>query len=752
MVIFKKILIVIFLGIFCDNCGGQGHIVSTEEAPQAISLPPPTPPVHGMQRTKVDFDTLPYNLANDNDPACKNRPYDHTLFELNTKFQNIGHLRDLPELDNWPQESLLVSDISGDSEGSFDFDKVGVGRLGDDLIIAWNGSLNQGVTFVWDIGFISSRQNTVQRVSKTYVTISGQSISIVTGGNSVALKGENSGIESDGQRHILRISLKYFENILAYPHWYVRGFALNGRRVIDSTSIGMFYSSLNPDYKLFVMTTCWLNLDSPYDMPILVLRDLKQISEEEESRHYERLFLKSMREFVEVYFLRSNFLPNLRSLNRIFYITNKEIHPITYENAVGFPIENEQIKDPDVYHGIVMNIDQLRGRLSSSPEHAAELIFIRAIGKSFLLQDAVSHIEFVEAFNLLVELKTNARRFGKRLWIDMIASYLSSNKDLAIRNTKKNKRDEDLIIKLMYLLEPHLTMIDIWKIWKEFNARLTQEGYKDEKIVLYSSLASYLDQNPPVTGIDLKMSGWTDSGKFHPLLDPDQVTDSDIDGLPDYFERLIGTNILKRDSDQDSWSDASEWILDKSPTNPLDHPTRVIADGVFGDWQKLLPRKIVTDNNRSGMCSGEGDINFFGGLAQKSYVMIGAVGAHLTQNSGIQWEIDLDFPSSNRRFVQTLHPDHGFGQLDLLEKMEGETGYSRKRVYDLTLGLNRSYDTLEISVESRHFGVGINFNEIETVRIRIRTTLLPNGQICDETAWFSPVASEGGGSQTDLAP
>ena len=83
---------------------------------------------------------------------------------------------------------------------------------------------------------------------------------------------------------------------------------------------------------------------------------------------------------------------------------------------------------------------------------------------------------------------------------------------------------------------------------------------------------------------------WVQSGDQHPkdyydpwdtgrFLDADQdgalscgepMSDSDMDGLSDLFERRLGTNPLQADSDRDGLGDRVEWQLRRSGLSPLD--------------------------------------------------------------------------------------------------------------------------------------------------------------------------------------
>jgi hypothetical protein len=752
MFTFKMILTILVLGIACNNCGGKGHIVSVDESLYDYPPSPPIPPVIGMQRTKVDFDTLPYNLASDNDPACKNVAVNHSLVDLGVKFQNIEDLKHLPVLESWPNESLLVSDISGDNDGNFDFNKVGIGKFKDDLIIVWNGDLNQGVTYVWDLGFFSSRQNSIHRVSKTYIRIAQGIVTLISGGESLTIDEKDWDFEIIKDRSLLRISMKYFDNITAYPHWFVRGFALKGKAILDSTSVGIFYSLLNPDYRLFELTTCWLNVDSPYEMPIVVLRDIGSISEEAESRMFEKVFLKSLRKFILTHFSSNEFIPKLKSFSRIFFITGKEIHPINYENSDIFPMNIDRKNDSIAYHGVIINMEALKAKNSPFPEHSAELAFNRAIGYSFLAQENEAHGEqFMKNFYLLTLMKAGTKSYGKRFLVDTLASIIG-NLNVNTLDQVFDEKNDDNLVRLMCLLEPHLKLVDIWRIWRIFNKTLYDEESSDERLSFFKTLIFYFKGESSIAVKNLDFTGWIEKGEYHPLLNPKKVIDSDIDGLPDYLEELIGSNLYDVDTDQDSWSDTSEWILDKSTINPLDHPTQIIADGVFGDWQKLLPRKIITDKNRSGMCNNQGDIDFFGGLAQKSAIVIGAVSTQMTENTDIQWEIDLDIPANNKRLIFVRRPQSFYANLELLEKPDGESVLKKKRIFNIILGMNRIQRTMEITFDAKDFGESVQLNQIEGIRLRLRTSSSNSGQICDETEWFSPVLSEGAGDQTNFAP
>lgn len=736
MATLKHLTLVVFVGIVCGFCGGHGNDMTSEAIPQRPESPSSNPPVVGMQKTKVDFDTLPYNFASDNDPACKTLENNHRLLNLRQKFHNFERIEDLPPLENWPREALLGSDFSGDHRGNFDFQKIGIGQFNNDLVVVWDASEPLQTKYRWEFGYFSSREKDIHRIIKSWIEITSEEISLISGGTTEILGDQVAQFKSSGGRNILRISFKKIENILAYPHWWIRGMAYAGEQLQDVTAMSIFYSTLNPDYQLFDLSTCWLDLPAPYDLPITIIRDSESMPEEIDSEVYRMDFIRSIKSFVDIHFIQNKFLPQLKTLHQTFFLSRKNILPLESQVAIGRLNDQVSVDYNPIYYGSIIPIANLEPPFDSHPHVSAAIFFDQVSAKHFFFHESSGlGGSLMDAFLVLLEFKGGLIRFGKKYWIDRVTLQLSR---LGYQ-TEKTVQTESL--KLAQLLEPYLSIRDIWIIWRDLSRNLRVSGSLEEWQVFLQVLDTFMNEGGILHSLKLHLGGWKDQGSFHYLLDPSTVVDTDRDGLPDNFEIKLGTNPRKRDTDDDDWADSAEWILGKSMLDALEHPAEIVADGIFGDWQKLIPRRILVDQSRTGLCHGEGDINFYASLAQKSALIIGAIAPNLTDNHLIKWEFEFDLPMINKKYIAVLEPKSIFSDLFLQEKADLNSVNS-KLVMKIFSGFNHSQNAIEIVFLNRFFGKDIDLIHKEAVRIKVRTRDMENQEICDETEWFSPVQSD----------
>jgi hypothetical protein len=771
----RKLILIYGCSLFCHTCGRQGTGKHPSNPPALSDQLTPQVSRVDDQKTKVDFDTLPYKLAIDNDPACLSREDGSNLVDISSLTAKDAGWASLPSVREWPANSKLLSDITGDSEGSYDLSEIAVGVYGSQLVVTWEGNFNSDARFVWEFGYYTSRQDKILRAAKTYILVDQGKVFKRSSDTTTQLTSTQADFFSRGESHFLRISLEELDTVRTYPMWWIRGMvgpAKGPWEMSDSTQIQVFKSSLNPDFELFSTTTCHVNLPPPFDLKVAIVRESASITADATSGHLEEQLFTAYRNFVDFMFLKQKLNPKLRSKLPLFYLSSKELLPVTglLEGSLGMPATMEN--NAKIYFGSVISLSQFTSASDSQPELLRIKEFIRVIARHFLISSwiAAPPLLLIPTAEFTF-LKWAATYLGKKYWIDHILAQSRPfhNTDRALTQLTFNELEakvsqessSPLGITLKKIMEEKATMLaaifaanmnlqDFWKLWISLDLQADQPptpreiSAPDSVPTFIREAALLFTKSPPPPFPWKTLHGWYSSGTYFPLLNPELLADLDFDGLPNYLEAQLGTDPKNIDSDGDQWSDGAEWVLDCSPISASSAPDFLVADGLFGDWQKLLPRRIHVDRGRSGICAKSADIQLYAALSKKDALMIAAVVEDFwTQGSQAHWEIDIDFAATEKRYLLSVESGGTVIQVDSVTGGQGNIPLTRSLFRTLPIGIGGTQKVLEINLKNTDFNPLVSFRSPESVRLRIRTifSAAPGALQCDETPWFQPITN-----------
>jgi hypothetical protein len=233
--------------------------------------------------------------------------------------------------------------------------------------------------------------------------------------------------------------------------------------------------------------------------------------------------------------------------------------------------------------------------------------------------------------------------------------------------------------------------------------------------------------------------GWMTAAAYDGEATPATLRDADFDGVPDFVEIARGTDSRSTDTDEDGWSDLAEIVKGTDPGVMSSAPEEIVPDQGFGDWQKLLPRRLNMDRTHAGLCPKAADIEYYAAVADTDHVVIGAVAAEFWEAEGnARWEAVVDFPAEDRQL--------------LLEAVSGERVIRLKHprtgavLKELSRAAPVARRTVEWALSRQDLGFKEAFDQADAVRVRLRTVYLDpaaapedaDGRFCDETSWFSP--------------
>ncbi|OHD57911.1 MAG: hypothetical protein A2014_02825 [Spirochaetes bacterium GWF1_49_6] len=161
----------------------------------------------------------------------------------------------------------------------------------------------------------------------------------------------------------------------------------------------------------------------------------------------------------------------------------------------------------------------------------------------------------------------------------------------------KNMSDSKMILYFHKPL-PHPWLYDgYYKNIKEGSQDVTAYYYYPAEITVLWKMINFLKAGLPASKMDyiyLTNITLVKGILFDKTSAPDQLIDSDNDGLYDIVENDIGVNTAGWDSDGDSYSDYWEIHNGQNPLKP-DAPGTIAVDGFIGDWKGLKGVTVVND-------------------------------------------------------------------------------------------------------------------------------------------------------------
>jgi hypothetical protein len=180
----------------------------------------------------------------------------------------------------------------------------------------------------------------------------------------------------------------------------------------------------------------------------------------------------------------------------------------------------------------------------------------------------------------------------------------------------------------------------------------------------------------------------------------------------------------------------AELVAGTDPRLESEHPTVIIPDGNFSDWQVLLPQRMFIDKGVNGTCPKAADVNYYAAVANRDYLIISAVATDFWENEPTaRWEAVIDLPKQERQVLVTGASD---SQDLIVKRVDADIVFKVFRKAFPVAG-----KTIEWSVHRAAFGLDSYFNEDQGVRVRLRTVFKDGDKerFCDETDWFSPIIS-----------
>ncbi len=678
----------IYLGLgLLAACGDRGTRGSDPPAP-----PAPTHPVDDLSlRTSTGLSVMNYALKGL--PGCSASKVSPPLGPVPTAFAFDGNL------DEWSASPGLLLDPSGDAPASSDLTFASLARQGDDLVVAAAWPAGSAVSLELEFGGLVASQEVLRADVRLKLRIDRDEL------------------------------WEFLGDVVTWPAWWLRLTSTSpatGLTSVDRAAAAYFPSLLAADYFPFRFTTCDLWPGQARPFAFFWLQDIPETALGTAPERFNQI-------------ARYVFDATSTLLGREAAIPLSSFTVVATVNAVEPP---SQEADPAaaLYRGLVVDVRYLLPQSEEAfPEGRAFVEVATALLDPYLRQ------VFPEAPGALVVAVRQAlldalvqQHLGWAYWFDHywpgILPVLSSLEALKVHPALM--ASDAAPVPVGHLLSAVLTSSELLSAWKLAALRRPSAGHS-----LAAFLGSARDQALTETSraaLDRVAAGWLDEREFDADYGPESLLDHDRDGLAEYIEHKFGTVSTQVDSDGDGWSDLAEITLGTDPRAASLGPGVVVSDGVFGDWQNLLPKRLIVDRGRSGLCPKAADITFYAAVVGPKELVLAGVAADFWQDEpAAKWEAVIDFPELKRQLLLTAASGaREFLVKDPSDKTVAEGGRILRR---FLRAAPLAQKTLELGFSLDEFGIRIPLDQLDAVKIRLRT-VFHDGQedrVCDETDWFT---------------
>lgn len=683
-------------------CGGGGGGKSPTPTPEPEPAPQPDP---GLPlATPVTMNAMSYKLPEQ--PSCLRKTRAQTLPKAPDGLVLDGKLADWSALVAW------LDDPAGDAPVGHDLGPGFVARSGEDLIVALTAKPAPGAALVIELGGVVTRQGTLHReVRRTFRVRDGvmeEKADAPAGDGVAAWSPIPAGLAAfavgdDGLE--ARLSSRLLGDAMTWPLWWVRTEARAGDTLLDSSEAAYFPSILGSDTLPYKLSTCDLWTGRRLAVQLVEIQDAaatRDGSALDVDQIAERAAQLARAGFdAATAVLGNEPLPVARFVVQSTHAALAPLAPAAAAEVGAL-----------LHRGFVLNLaDLVPGGIVAFPEGPVVTQIARSVIDLALFSRMPAAPEALRrAFAVALADHMARATLGLSYWIDHLPPRAAADG-------------------LGHLLGNRFEPAVLRAAW---SAAATAGGDPVDAVRLALGAAA-ADQ----ALIDRLWQGWLVTGAHDPAFAPDSLLDRDSDGLPNDYEIVVGTNPALFDTDADGWSDAAELVAGHDPTSQARTPAQLMPDGSFDDWLELLPKRVHVDRGRSGRCPKAADIDFFGALATRDDLIIGAVAAEFWENEpAAKWEAVLDFTAQNRQLLVTA----AGGALEL----DVKDGQGKTTLRTLRRGIPMARKSIEWVMSRHAFGLESYFNAQDAVRIRLRTVFKDGEQdlLCDETDWFSPNVSQ----------
>lgn len=700
------------------------------------NAPPPNPPGENppapSANTGVGFMLIQNTLPKPT--VCRNVLAAPTLTNLSTSFALDGAHSE------WQGASVFLSDPGTDVRAGFDIKQIFTGQVADGFALfvpeASSAAL-QGAPlhFEWG-GAVLRNGQLIQTIAREY-RIDHEKIYTRRDGAWHAVNDQDGRLAFGANGLEVWFGLRELESAMFYPSWYLRAYTQSLAGVIGDMTTSVYAESLlSPDQPMLRAQGCAGNRNGNETFSYSEVRQTRSVRSSVDATALNAQIdtaFSAARLAFDHWVVSSN--------RRIFPASGIAVVLTDTPSAMG--LYQDRLDSVDqMMRGIFLGVDDLR---TDSPHtFVTEQLYDQSIQQIIDMYLAMTNPAAPAYLRVVVRQALRTHMLQSRVslsyWFDnnpessaAFLGQIDSDAPISlVRRFAAIDADSKAVAlakarSLGDLLANTVPMESLIKAWEQL-AQESLTGMTEEQHGLrYFGL----------TKADSLVPGWITSAPYNPEYAPQQLADSDYDGVPNYFEAARGLNMGAQDTDQDGWSDLSEIITGKDPLRPQLNPGAIVADGYFGDWEELLPGRIQVDEGAlAGGCPQNADITHYSALVANNALVIGAYGADFWQKEPrVRWETSIDFPEQKRSLVlRVIRGDYAY------EILDGKTLQVLKRYKK---SFPQGLSSVEWSINEADLGFAVDLNKAGAVKLRLMTVFEGEQRMfCDDTPWFDPLLGE----------
>jgi len=611
--------------------------------------------------------------------------------------------------DEWTGVPAFVDDPAGDAPAGLDLTAVSVARTGEDLVLATSLKLTAGTSLMVEWGGLMARQGVLATEVRHVVRWHQGGVEELQSGTWQPLATDlaRGAVGADGTE--LYFSRRLLGDVVTWPAFWVRVSTQDDTKDPqsapgDSTAASFFASMLGQDKPPFQLATCtlWSSLAVPIE--VVQIEDTGRPALGEKAVQLVRLAYDAVEEE-----LGGEPLP----VSRLAVVATANTAAAPLPDGLAAIYGSLQLDTRDLGADQIAVFPE-----GSAVETAAAHLYALHLESRF--PAATPFLKAAVQQALVDHLVI--RYLGLAYWLDHYRLAVAP-----LLQSPATAPDGVKAVGFGHLLGAYYEPKILMAAWKA--AALASGDTNQNFIVALAAAAGGKDSDRALA--ERLANGWLTADAFDPGFALAALGDSDVDGVPDFLEVRLGTNPAQSDTDSDGWSDMAELVTGKDPLAAGSNPGAIVPDGNFGDWQQLLPKRLVIDRGRSGKCPKAADIEFYSAIADHDKVIVGATATEFWENEpAARWEAVLDFPKLNQQFLVTAAGDAYEFQVRNPDTLAVIKTYPRAQPM--------AQRTIEWAIDRNDLGLSAYLDEPDQMRIRLRTVFVDNGKdtFCDETDWF----------------
>lgn len=245
---------------------------------------------------------------------------------------------------------------------------------------------------------------------------------------------------------------------------------------------------------------------------------------------------------------------------------------------------------------------------------------------------------------------------------------------------------------------------------------------------LAQNLRSYVEASK-ARQLEAALQGWLSGDNYSLGMGPENLGDTDWDGIPDALENLLGYNLFKGDTIGGGLGDLGRLSAVNYGLALAKKPSEIVLDGIIDDWKSLIPQTLNSDKDETlNSCSPAANINLFGALQSAKNLAVVLLSKSKDSTKAVDWSIQVDNPKKDTHFL--AFASTGSQEMTLFRSEDLSNPLKTWRLNGLI-----GKDAWELFIPLDFLGVDSAAKD--AMPLKVRVTAHESGKVCDDTPWFN---------------